>query len=112
MKTAYERIQLLKEKENIPTDREVERRAKLPNGTLQSIKKGRNVKHSTLSAIAEVLKTSLDYLISGEQQTENESDERYVFYAAFFNGLSQLTEQNRKKVLDYVEDLLRAQQAP
>ena len=61
--TTYDRIQILKKKKGIPTDRKVEEEAHLSNGTLQSIKKGRQVRNTTLAAIADVLDSSVDYLL-------------------------------------------------
>lgn len=110
--TTYSRIQALKQLKGIKTDKEIEAKAHLSNGTLQSIKKGRQVRNTTLAAIADVLDSTVDYLIGCVAPPSDEATERAVLYAQFFNGLSRLNERNRKKVLDYIEDLLQAQQAP
>ena len=109
---AYARIQELKKKNSIKTDREVERRAGATNGTLQNIKKGINIRSNTLTAIADVLGTTTSYILNGDSPQDNEESARQDFYALFFSGLSRLNDRNRKKVLDYIEDLLQAQQAP
>ena len=109
---AYDRVQELKRKKGIKSDREVERRANATNGTLRNLKNGINIRSSTLTAVADVLDSTTAYILNGVPAQDNEESERQDFYAQFFNGLSRLNERNRKKVLDYIEDLLQAQQAP
>lgn len=109
---AYDRVQELKKTKGIKSDREVERRASATNGTLRNLKKGINIRSNTLTAIADVLGTTTSYILNGDSPQGNEESARQDFYAQFFSGLSRLNERNRKKVLDYIEDLLQAQQAP
>lgn len=107
---AYLRIQELKKINDIPSDRELERKAGATNGTIRNIRNGTKVSSVTLTAIAEVLHTTTGYIINGvEAPQENEASEMDAYVGKLVNCLSRLNEKNRKMILELAESLLQGQ---
>lgn len=106
---AYQRIQELKRKKNIPSDRELERRAGATNGTIRNIRNGTKVSSVTLTDIANVLDTTTGYIISGEAPSESEASEMDAYVGKLVSCLSRLNEKNRKMLLELAEGLLQGQ---
>lgn len=85
MEPMYEKIKEMMKENGIKYDNELERLAGVKAGTIRNIKNGHTPAPETLLKIAEVLKTTVAYLVSydGEAYERINEDESLAEYVRF-----------------------------